>query len=374
MVFLGLQGMLDPPRPEVSDAVADCRNAGIRVVMVTGDNLETAKAVGSKVGFDPAGATTGPEVEALSDADLGRVVEDVEVFARATPEHKVRVLQALQGNDHTVAMTGDGVNDAPGLRNADVGISMGIRGTDVAKEASDMVLQDDNFATIRDAVAEGRGIFDNIRKFVNLLLSANTGEVLTVFVGVLVGSAFFPRLFASRAEALILTPVMLLWINLVTDGLPALALGVDPKADDVLSRDPRDPGESVIDERVALSVVSIGVTVTVVGLALFFQSLRTFESLVHAQTFLFAFFVVAEMGIIQVIRRRFGASVFSNRWLVAAVAASLVLQLLVLYTPVADVFGVVALELSDWAHIGTGVVVVLLVNVLLSLAYDRLLD
>jgi Ca2+-transporting ATPase len=374
LTFLGLQGMLDPPRSEVREAVADCRNAGIRVVMVTGDNLATATAIGTEIGFDPEGAMTGQEVEGLTDEGLREVVEEVEVFARVAPEHKVRVLEALQANGHTVAMTGDGVNDAPGLRNADVGIAMGVRGTDVTKEASDMVLQDDNFVTIRDAVAEGRGIFDNIRKFVNLLLSANTGEVLTVFLGVLVGTAFFPRLFAGRAEALILTPVMLLWINLVTDGLPALALGVDPKADDVLEREPRDPDESVIDARVALSVLAIGVTVTVAGLVLFFESLGTFESLVRAQTLLFTFFVVAEMGVIQVIRHRFGSSLLSNRWLVAAVAASLVLQLLVLYTPLARAFDVFALGLAGWERIGLAVVAVLVVNFALSVTLDRVLD
>ena len=373
LTFLGLQGMLDPPREEVRDAVADCRKAGIRVVMVTGDNLDTAKAIGEEIGFDPEGAMTGAEVEDLTDAELREVVEEVEVFARVAPEHKVRVLEALQANGHTVAMTGDGVNDAPGLRNADVGIAMGIRGTDVTKEASDMVLQDDNFATIRDAVAEGRGIFDNIRKFVNLLLSANTGEVLTVFVGVLVGTAFFPRLFAGQSEALILTPVMLLWINLVTDGLPALALGVDPKADDVLEREPRDPGESVIDRRVALSVLAIGTAITVAGLALFFESLRAFESLVRAQTLLFTFFVVAEMGVIQVIRHRFGSSILSNRWLVAAVAASLALQLVVLYTPVAAAFDVFGLGLAGWERIGVAAIAVLVVNFALSAVLDRAL-
>jgi Ca2+-transporting ATPase len=374
LTFLGLQGMIDPPRPEVPDAIADCRRAGIRVVMATGDNLETAKAIGAEIGFDPEGAMTGSELADLSDEELEAVVREVEVFARVTPEHKVRVLQALQANGHTVAMTGDGVNDAPGVRNADVGIAMGQRGTDVTKEASDMVLRDDNFATIRDAVAEGRGIFDNIQKFVNLLLSANAGEVLTVFVGVLIGSALFPELFAAQSEALILTPVMLLWINLVTDGLPALALGVDPKADDVLDREPRDAGESVIDRRVALSVLTIGVTVTVAGLALFFESLRAFESLVRAQTLLFTFFVVAEMGLIQVIRRRFGARLLSNPWLVAAVVASLGLQLAVLYTPLAGLFDVFGLGVPGWERIGLAVVVVLAINAVVSRLYDRLFD
>ncbi|WP_276257711.1 cation-translocating P-type ATPase [Haloglomus litoreum] len=374
LTFLGLQGMLDPPRGEVPDAVADCRDAGIRVVMVTGDNRVTAAAIGEAIGFDPAGALTGPELDALSDAELREVVEEVEVFARVAPEHKVRVLQALQANGHTVAMTGDGVNDAPGLRNADVGISMGIRGTDVTKEASDMVLQDDNFATIRDAVAEGRAIFDNIQKFVNLLLSANTAEVLIVFLGVLLGSALFPELFASRTEALVLTPVMLLWINLVTDGLPALALGVDPKAPDVLDRPPREPGHSVIDRDVVLSVLTIAVTATVAGLVIFFEALSATGSLVRAQTLLFTFLVVAEMGLVQVIRRRFGASLLSNRWLLAAVAGSLALQLAVLYTPLARLFDVVQPGLAGWQTIGLAVAAVLVANAALSAATDRALD
>jgi Ca2+-transporting ATPase len=371
LVFLGLQGMLDPPRDGVEEAVTDCRNAGIRVVMVTGDNLETAKAVGTRIGFDPSGAMTGSEVDTLDDGELRRAVEDVEVFARVAPDHKVRVLRALQANDHRVAMTGDGVNDAPGVRNADVGIAMGERGTDVTREAADMVLRDDNFVTIRDAIAEGRGIFDNIRKFVNLLLSANTGEVLVVFVGVLVGSALFPDRFAARSEALILTPVMLLWINLVTDGLPALALGVDPASPDVLERDPRGTDESVIDRRVVTSILAIGGSLTVVGLAMFFEALLTFGSLVVAQTLLFTFFVASEMGVIQVIRRRFGHGPFSNRWLVGAVVASLCLQLFVLYTPLADLFGVYGMGAPGWTRVLVAALVVVTANYGLSVVLDR---
>jgi Ca2+-transporting ATPase len=365
LTFLGLQGMIDPPRSEVPDAVADCRKAGIRVVMVTGDNVETAKAVGEQVGFDPTGAMTGSEIADCTDEELRERVEEVEVFARATPEQKVRVLRALRANGHTVAMTGDGVNDAPGVRTADVGIAMGTRGTDVTRDASDMVLRDDNFATIRDAVAEGRGIFDNIRSFVTFLLSANAGEVFTVFVGVLVGSVLFPRLFAAQAEALILTPVMLLWINLVTDGPPALALGVDPTADDVLERDPRDDDDGVIDRGVAVSILAIGLTLAAVGVALFFESLSTFGSLARAQTVLFTFFVLSEMGLVQIIRRRFGQSPLSNPWLLAAVAASLALHGLVLYTPLSGLFGVVVPTAADWVRIGLAVGVVLVVNLVL---------
>jgi len=371
MTFLGLQAMIDPPRPEVEDAVSDCRSAGIRVVMVTGDNLETAKAVGEAVGFDPEGARTGSEVEEMDDEELSRVVEDVEIFARVAPDHKVRILRALQGHGYRVAMTGDGVNDAPALRNADVGIAMGIRGTDVAQEASDMVLQDDNFASIRNAVAEGRGIFDNIQKFVNFLLSANAGEVLIVFVGILLGTTFFPDSFAARTEALILTPVMLLWINLVTDGLPALALGADPIAEDVLLRPPRSGSEGVLDGTTLASILVVGGLMTVTGLALFFHEVSRSGDLLVAQTLLFTFIVSVEMVIIQVIRTRFGAGIFSNLWLLAAVASSFVLQLLVLYTPVRRFFEVVAVSTGGWMRIGAAFTAFLLLNVVVVLLVPR---
>ena len=372
MVFLGLQGMLDPPREEVPDAVADCRNAGIRVVMVTGDNAETAKAIGKEVGFDPEGAMTGQEVEPLSEEELRETVEDVEVFARVNPGHKVRILEALQANEHNVAMTGDGVNDAPALRNADVGISMGIRGTDVAQQASDMVLQDDNFATIRDAIAEGRGIFDNIRKFVNYLLSANAGEVLVVFVGVLVGTFLFPELFAEQSDALILTPVMLLWINLVTDGLPALALGADPKTEDILDRPPRGSDESVINRQMMASIAMIGLVMTVTGLVLFFYGLLTVTTLIRAQTLLFTFLVVVEVVRIQVIRARYDLSILSNRWLIGAIGVTLLLQLLVLYTPLNEFFAVRPLSVDEWIWIGAAFVGFLVLNLGTSELLDRM--
>ena len=355
LTFLGLQGLMDPPRPEVAQAVADCRRAGIRTVMATGDNVETAKAIGEELGFDPAGAMAGPEVEELSEGELAERVEEVEVFARVSPSHKVQILGALQGNDHTVAMTGDGVNDAPALKRADVGVAMGQRGTDVARTASDMVLRDDNFQTIRDAVAEGRGVFDNVRKFVNYLLSANAGEVLVVFFGALVGAALFPETFAGSAEAVVLTPVMLLWINLVTDGLPALALGADPKAEDVMERPPREASERVVNERVLASIGFIGVLMTVTGLGVFFYGLGL-AALVVAQTTLFTFLVVIELVRIQLIRSRYDLSVLSNRWLLGAIGLTLALQLAILYTPIREAFGVVALELASWSWIAVGFV------------------
>ena len=371
MVFLGLQGMLDPPREEVPDAVADCRSAGVRAVMVTGDNVETARAVGRQVGFDPEGALTGRDLDGLSDAELRDAVEDVEVFARVDPTHKVRVLGALKDNGHVVAMTGDGVNDAPALRSADVGVAMGQRGTDVARQASDVVLRDDNFATIRDAIAEGRGIFENVRKFVNYLLSANAGEVLVVFAGVMLGTALFPTLFAGEAEALVLTPVMLLWLNLVTDGLPALALGADPRTADVLDRPPRPPAESVINRRLAASIVTIAVLLAVTGLGLFFHALDATGSIVRAQTALFTFLVAGEIVRIQVIRSRYDLGITSNPWLLGAVALTLGLQGAVLYTPLADFFGVRPPTPAGWTWIGTAFVAFLASNLVASELLDR---
>jgi Ca2+-transporting ATPase len=374
LVFLGLQGMIDPPREEVDGAVSDCRDAGIRVIMVTGDNLETARAIGAEIGFDPAGAMTGSDVADLGDDELRRTVEEVEVFARVAPDHKTRVLEALQANGHRVAMTGDGVNDAPGVRNADVGIAMGVRGTDVTKEASDVVLQDDNFATIRDAIAEGRRIFDNIRKFVNYLLSANAAEVLVVFFGVMLGSVLFPSLFAGQSEALILTPVMLLWINLVTDELPAIAIGTDPAAENIMDRDPRGTDEPVIDRRVMVSIGMIGVLITIIGLALFFYGLQVTRQLVLAQTLLFTFLVVAEMIRIQLIRSRYDLSPLSNRWLVGAISSSLVLQLAALYTPLNGFFDVVPVGPTGWIWIGVAFVAFMVLGFAVENAISRLLE
>jgi Ca2+-transporting ATPase len=287
MVFLGLQGIIDPPRKEVPGAIRDCRRAGIKVIMVTGDNMATAKAIGAQIGFNTAGAMTGSELDRLSEEDLQNVARRVEIFARVSPHHKLRLLQALQRAGHRVAMTGDGVNDAPALRGADVGVAMGQRGTEVAKQASDMVLRDDNFATLKNAIAEGRGIFDNIRKFITFLLSANAGEIMIVFFGVLAGSFFLPEFFAGAEEILILTPAMLLWINIVTDGLPALALGTDPKMSGIMQRPPRPVSEPVIDRRVLSAIIGIGVAITVTGLPLFFYILESSRDVVQAQTLLF---------------------------------------------------------------------------------------
>ncbi|MFC7116456.1 HAD-IC family P-type ATPase [Natronoarchaeum sp. GCM10025703] len=364
--------MLDPPREEVEDAIADCRSAGIRTVLATGDNLMTARAVGEQIGLDPAGALTGGDVAEQSDEEMGETIEDVDVFARVSPDHKVRILNALQENGHNVVMTGDGVNDAPALTQADVGVAMGQRGTDVARQASDMILQDDNFATIRDAVEEGRGIFENVRKFVNYLVSTNTGEVLVVFLGVLLGSLFFPGQFSGTSQALILTPILILWINLVADTLPALALGADPHAEGLMNRPPRPSDEGVINTRVLVSILTIAVLLAVTGLSIFFYSLDRTGSLLRAQSLLFTFIVVVELIRIQVIRSRYDQTLRSNLWLVGAIGVSLLVHLAVLYTPLHEFYQVVPLTLLEWGWIAVGFVVFLLLNVVLSVLNSRI--
>ncbi len=382
MVFLGLQGMLDPPRPEVPDALAGCLDAGINVVMITGDNAVTARAVGEEVGLRSATVITGPELEEMTDDELREVVDDVDIFARTSPDHKTRILQTLQSKGHTVGMTGDGVNDAPAVKNADVGIAMGIRGTDVTEQASDIVLLDDNFATIRDAVRGGRRIFDNVRKFVNYLLSGNGGEVTMIFTGTLAGLG------------LVITPIQVLWINVVTDGIPALTMGVDPAAEDVMERDPRPPDEGVITERIVASIVGIAIFMTICLLPLF--TLNFYGELVPgydvtgallgwspgyevgrelAQTMVFTGFVVFEIIRIQAIRFRYGLGLFSNNWLVAAVGIAFTLQLLVLYTSTGQLlFDVEPLALVHWAQIGVAAVAFALLMAVFVKVQDRYFD
>ncbi|WP_256545351.1 cation-translocating P-type ATPase [Halobellus inordinatus] len=338
LVFVGLQGLIDPPREEVKSAIADTHRAGIDVKMITGDNALTARAIASQVGIE-SDVLTGQEVEALDDDTLRERVEEVDVFARAEPTHKVRILDALQSNGHAVAMTGDGVNDAPALKNADVGIAMGVRGTDVAKQASDIILLDDNYATIRNAIRRGRMIFDNIWKFVAYLLSANAAEVAVVFIGSLFGY-------------LVLPAVQLLWINLLTDGLPALALGTDP-AGDVMERQPRERVVGIIDADMRGFIAGAGLTATVLLLGLLFYTLDGAPSVTpYAMTMVFTGFVGFEFVKLYVVRWARGTPVLTNRWLAGAVATSLALQLAVLYTPLNDYFGTVPLSLADWGLLG----------------------
>lgn len=341
MIFLGLQGMIDPPRKGVEEAVESCKKAGIRVVMITGDNKLTAQAIASEIGLGKK-ALEGKDLDGIDEAELKRVVEEVDIFARVSPSHKVMVLKALQENGNVVAMTGDGVNDAPALKNADVGVAMGIKGTDVAKQTSDMILLDDNFVTITEAIKEGRTIFSNIRNFVNYLLTSNFAEVLVVF-------------FASLMGYLPIRAVQLLWINLLTDGFPALALGVDSPRKDVMEMKPRGKKEGVINRRVAWLIGLTGPSMALILLMIFFMNLD--KGLQTAQTMVFTGFVLYELVRLAIIRQQEGLELFSNRWLILAVVISIILQLAVIYTPLSVFFGVVPLGFMSWVVLLGGVVV-----------------
>ncbi|MHB9285912.1 calcium-translocating P-type ATPase, PMCA-type [Halobacteriales archaeon Cl-PHB] len=361
LVFVGIVGMIDPPREAVADAIAATKHAGISVKMVTGDNVRTAAAIAKNLGLGGE-VMEGQEVESMDDAELGERVESVDVFARTSPKHKVRILRALQANGHVVAMTGDGVNDAPALKNADVGVAMGVRGTDVAKNASDVVLLDDNYATIERAVERGRAIFDNIWKFVAYLLSANVAEVALVFL-------------ASLYGYLILPAVQLLWINLLTDGLPALALGTDPQSPDVMDRPPRDPDQSIVDRQMLGIIGGIGAVTTAVMLGLMVWALAgAATTTAYAMTMVFTGFVLLEFEKLFVIRWIRDTPTLSNRWLGLAVGTSLLLQLAVLYTPLNDFFGTVPLTLADWAVLGAVLVVCLPAYLLVAVGVRRLAD
>jgi Ca2+-transporting ATPase len=336
LTFLGLVGMIDPARDEVADAIAATERAGIDLKMVTGDNVRTAAAIADSLGMGGA-VMEGREIEAMSDTALRDRVESVDVFARTSPEHKVRILRALKDNGHVVAMTGDGVNDAPALKNADVGVAMGIRGTDVAKQASDIVLLDDNYATIVAAVRRGRAIFENVWKFVAYLLSANVAEVALVFV-------------ASLAGYLVLPAVQLLWINLLTDGLPAVALGADPESGAVMERPPRDPARGIVGRGMLGLMAGTGAVSTVAMLGLMVYALDGAATITpYAMTMVFTGFVLIEFAKLFAIRWLRETPTFSNPWLTLAVAASLLLQLAVLYTPLNQYFGTVPLGPGDWA-------------------------
>ncbi|MCX6695751.1 MAG: cation-translocating P-type ATPase, partial [Candidatus Altiarchaeota archaeon] len=361
LVFVGLQAMIDPPRPEVRKAIEDCSNAGIRVVMITGDNKHTAEAVALEIGIKSK-AVEGVEIEYMTDDKLQKVVEGVSIFARVSPKHKLRILSALKRNGHIVAMTGDGVNDAPALKGSDVGISMGLRGTDVAKGASDIILLDDNFATIRDAIEEGMRIFDNVRKFVKYLLSCNLSEVAVVFI------AGLP--FIAGKPLIPLTAVMLLWVNIVTDGLPALALGVDPAAPGILRRKPRPQSEGVVNRQMASWIVFVGFAISVILMGLFYLS-EPMVNLQRAQTITFTALVLLELTVIVVLKHSERMGLFSNRYLLAAVASSFILQLAVLYTPLNVYFKVTPLSLEDWKLIVSGILIFGIAAVIYHRIFER---
>ncbi len=349
LTFLGLVGMMDAPRQDAVGAIARCKKAGIQVVMITGDHKLTAMAVAREMGILGEGerALTGEELDRLSPDDLVRDVDHIKVYARVSPEHKVRIVDAWKKKGHVVAMTGDGVNDAPALKRSDLGVAMGITGTDVAKESADMVLTDDNFASIVAAVEEGRGIYENIRKFVAYLLSANAGEVLIMLLATLlvVNPEFLP----------FFTPVQLLWINLVTDGLPALALGVDPYPTDIMNRPPRDPKEGVLSKDIAFLIVVVAAVLTIGTLGIFAWELNDGSDPVRTQTVTFTTIVFFELFLVFAIRsprqtlRQVGF--LTNRKLIYAVLLSMALQFMVIYVPVFQTpFHTEPLTAWDWAR------------------------
>lgn len=338
-VFVGLQGMMDPPRESVRDDIKKANEAGINVFMVTGDHRDTAVAIAKKIGIKDK-ALTGKDLDNMSDKDLVFEVEKYGVYARVNPEHKLRIVNALKKRGRVVAVTGDGVNDAPALKRADIGIAMGITGTDVSKEASDMVLSDDNFNSIVGAVEEGRTIYDNIQKFVNYLLSTNVGEILIILV-----ASVFAGFFGG---VLPLIAIQLLWINLITDGLPALALGVDPPRPNVMQLKPRSPKESIIPRKMTFTIVGVGILICAAVLVLFKLNLG---DVVKAQTIAFTGLVVFEIVRLEAIRSHYNLKFFSNKFLTLAIAVSIGLQLLVIYTPLSKIFKVTSIGLVSWFQI-----------------------
>ena len=340
--FLGLTGIIDPPREEVFEAVAECKAAGIISVMITGDHPLTAKTIASRIGIlDSLGndmIITGQELAALDEQSFLEKVEKIKVYARVSPEQKLQIVKALQQKDNYVAMTGDGVNDAPSLKRANIGIAMGITGTDVSKEAAHMILLDDNFSTIVKAVKEGRRIYDNILKFIKFLMTTNSGELWTLLLGPMIGLP------------VALLPIHILWINLVSDGLPAIALSFEKAEKDIMNRPPRPPSQSVFANGMGLHIIWVGMLMA--GIALSLQGWAIANGL-HWQTMVFNVLCLSQMGHVLAIRSEnqsfFSSGVFSNKPLIVAVITAFLLQFLVTYTPFfQSIFKTEALTLNEF--------------------------
>jgi magnesium-transporting ATPase (P-type) len=386
LIFVGTVGIIDPPRPEAAVAIREAHRAGIRVIMITGDHPRTAARIAADLGIVEAGATalTGLELDALDDAAFAEAVRKTSVYARVAPAHKLRIVDALQADGNIVAMTGDGVNDAPALKSADIGIAMGVTGTEVTKEAAKMILADDNFATIVEAVREGRGIFDNIRKFLRYLLSSNMGEVITVFLGVVgAGVIGLTGTITGSAEAVVLPllATQILWINLITDSGPALAMGVDPSTDDVMARKPRRLSERTIDARMWAGVIQIGLVMAVVTLLTIDIYLpggliEGTRDLATARTAGFTVLVFAQLFNCFNARSETTsafAHLFVNPWLWGAIALSVLLQVAVVNLEFLNLaFGTVPLEIDQWLLCAAMASVVLWFNELRKLAIRAL--
>lgn len=346
LTFAGLVGMIDPPRPEVIDSIQECKHAGIRTIMITGDHVVTASAIAKQLGIlhEDSQAVTGTQLAAMSDTELAANIRNIRVYARVTPSDKIRIVKAWQNSGEVVSMTGDGVNDAPALKAADIGCAMGITGTDVAKGAADMTLTDDNFSTIVTAVREGRGIYDNIRKAVHFLLSCNLGEIVTVFIAMLLWK-----------ESPLL-PIQLLWVNLVTDSLPALALGMEPVEFDVMKRQPRAKNESIFAHGVGLMAVLQGIMIGALTLIAYFIGTRTNvanASIPLGETMALAVLAISQLVHAFNIRSRhslFKVGLLSNKYMLGAFAGALLLMLFVLCIPFMQiVFEVIPMNMLEWS-------------------------
>jgi Ca2+-transporting ATPase len=339
LTFVGMIGMIDPPRPEAASAVGTCKAAGVRPMMITGDHPLTARYIARQLGISDNGTVvTGPQLEQTSPEELAELTESVPVYARVSPEHKLRIVEGLHRRGHIVAMTGDGVNDAPALKKADIGVAMGITGTDVSKEAADMVLLDDNFASIVAAVEEGRVIYDNIRKFIRYILTTNSGEIW-----LMLSAPFF-------GMPLPLLPLQILWMNLVTDGLPALALGVEPPESDAMRRPPRPPRESMFARGMGRQIVWVGMLMGLLSLAVGYEYWHLNDP--TWQTMVFTTLTLSQMANVMAVRseRRslFEIGLKSNILLLGAVVMTVVLQLALIYVPVLQsIFKTVALPVPD---------------------------
>jgi Ca2+-transporting ATPase len=338
LILLGLVGMMDPPREEAREAVETCRRAGVDPVMITGDHPLTALAVARQLDIAGDRVVTGPQLSKLTPAELEDLVEDVKIYARVAPEHKLGIVRALQRKGHIVAMTGDGVNDAPALRKADIGVAMGLTGTDVSKEAADMVLLNDDFATIVAAVEEGRIIYDNIRKFLKYLMTTNLGEILVLLIGML------------TAMPIPLTPLQILWINLITDGPPALALTVEPAERRVMRRPPPNPKLSVFAGGIGVHILWVGSLMAALGLGVGYLAWQANNP--AWQTMLFTTLAFSQLAHVLAIRSGrtslFKAGLLSNKSVLGAVALAAALQLAVIYVPwLQDAFRTVPLNFNE---------------------------
>lgn len=365
LIFLGIISMMDPPREGVKEDIEVCKRAGIGVVMITGDHRDTALAISRELGISGENdiILTGKELDSISDHELEKITENVKVYARVNPSHKVRIVETLKRKGHIITMTGDGVNDAPALKGADIGISMGIKGTDVAKEASDMILEDDNFSTIVNAVREGRRIYNNIKNFIQYLLSSNMGEVLVIFLAILIG---FSDPSDPTRIILPITAVQILWINLLTDGLPALALGTDPPPPNVMSLPPRDPNEKILSRETLTDIIFVGILISIATLTLF--TLNLSQGALQATTVAFTSLVVFQMVRVYSVRSKHNLGAFSNKKLILAISISMTLQLMVIYTPLLQsFFATSALGIVEWLQI------ILFSFILLLIMYAKLL-